>query len=110
MLLGDNGRDRRNRDPVLPRSHPPGRGRRAGAARLLEAPGIDLTGVDRVGQDAAQGLHVPAPLNPRGRHPVLVQLLGQAIETASLLSIQTNISATAAASTRSWRTPAGSRG
>src|SRR5215204_6268962 len=87
LLLGDNGRDRRNRDPVLPGSHSPGRSRRAGATRLLEAPGIDLAGVDRVGQDAAQGLHVPAPLNPRGRHPVLVQLLGQAIETASLLSI-----------------------
>src|SRR3954462_2054276 len=87
LLLGDNGRDRRNRDPVLPRSHAPGRSRRAGTARLLEAPGIDLAGVDRVGQDAAQGLHVPAALTPRRRHPVLVQLLGQAIETASLLSI-----------------------
>src|SRR4051794_5191870 len=110
LLLGDNGRDRRNRDPVRPRSHAPGRSRRAGTARLLEAPGIDLAGVDRVGQDAAQGLHVPAALNSRGRHPVLVQLLGQAIELRPSSAYQTNISATAAASVGSWRTPAGSRG
>src|SRR3954463_7213424 len=68
LLLGDNGRDRRNRDPVLPRSHSPGRSRRAGAARLLEAPGIDLAGVDRVGQDAAQGLRSSAP-EPAGAAP-----------------------------------------
>src|SRR3954465_15600156 len=48
VLLGDNGRDRRNRDPVRPRSHAPGRSRRAGPARLLEAPGIDLAGVNHV--------------------------------------------------------------
>src|SRR3954471_5672017 len=66
LLLADKGGDGRDRNPVRPRSQATGRGCRARAMRLLDAPGINRAGVGRMGQDAAHGCYVPASRPMRG--------------------------------------------